>query len=100
MADRHAPALVGRDADLEVLRAFAAGAARDGGALVVSGDPGQGKSTLLDAAARHAAGAGTRVVRSAGTAFEVDLPFSALDMLLRPLQDLLGDLAPDHAGPL
>jgi hypothetical protein len=53
------PALVGRLEELEFLQAFVREAAVDGGTLLVSGGPGVGKTTLLDAAERYSRESGT-----------------------------------------
>ncbi|MDQ0778946.1 DNA-binding CsgD family transcriptional regulator [Streptomyces aurantiacus] len=57
-----------------------------GGVLVVTGEPGTGKSTLLSLAA-DAAGPGRRVLRATGSHSESNLPFSGLHQLLRPVFD-------------
>jgi transcriptional regulator with AAA-type ATPase domain len=44
-------ALVGRDRELELIRSFLDRAAVDGEALLLWGEPGVGKTALLDAAA-------------------------------------------------
>ncbi|MDD7968640.1 ATP-binding protein [Actinomycetospora lemnae] len=54
-----------------------------GGALVVRGDPGVGKSALLDDAAAGADG--LQVLRTRGIASEAPLAFAALHRLLRPV---------------
>jgi DNA-binding CsgD family transcriptional regulator len=56
-----------------------------GHALIVVGEPGMGKSTLLDAAAERAGGAGWQVLRADGSERETDLAFAALHQLLRPV---------------
>jgi len=54
-----APSLVGRDAELAHLRdTFRRAAAGHGGAVVLVGEPGAGKTTLAEAAADMAGGAG------------------------------------------
>jgi DNA-binding CsgD family transcriptional regulator/tetratricopeptide (TPR) repeat protein len=92
----HSPGrLVGRDQDLAALRAFADRAAADGGALVMSGEAGVGKTALVEAAASYAAAAGRRVLRVTGAEFEVNVSFAGLHQLLFPLLDsCLGRLGP------
>lgn len=54
-----------------------------GGGLLLSGEPGSGKTALLDAAA--AAAEGMTVLRCAGTQGERELPYAGVHALLRPL---------------
>ncbi|WP_055589376.1 helix-turn-helix transcriptional regulator [Streptacidiphilus griseoplanus] len=58
-----------------------------GGALVVLGEPGIGKSALLDHMASTAAG--FRVVRAAGVEAEAELPFGVLHQVCAPLMTAL-----------
>jgi len=58
--------------------------------LVVRGDPGVGKSALLDYVAETASD--LRLVRAAGVESEMELPFAALHQLCGPLLDRLGRL--------
>src|SRR6201992_4544902 len=67
-ADRTPGALIGRTDDLEFTTACTDQAARTGGALLLSGEAGVGKTVLLDAAAVHAEAAGRRALRAAGGA--------------------------------
>src|SRR5829696_9261927 len=61
--------LVGRERELDILRAALAAAARsEGGAVLVSGEPGIGKSRLLAEFGSRARAAGWRVLR--GRAYE------------------------------
>src|SRR6202046_1757708 len=53
--------------------------------LVVRGEPGVGKSALLDYLAGHAPGC--RVVRAAGVESEMELAFAGLHQLLAPVLD-------------
>ena len=64
-------------------------AVRAGGSrvLVVRGEPGVGKSALLDYLAGHALGC--RVVRAAGVESEMELAFAGLHQLLAPVLDRL-----------
>jgi DNA-binding CsgD family transcriptional regulator len=77
--------LIGRGHDLEYITAFVDQAAVSGGALLLSGAAGVGKTVLLDAAAAHAEAAGTRVLRAAGAEFETAVSFAGLNQLLGPL---------------
>ncbi|MFI5896354.1 LuxR C-terminal-related transcriptional regulator [Actinoplanes sp. NPDC051513] len=69
--------VVGRASELRRIDATL----RDGGALLVVGDTGTGKSALLDAVA----GGGGRVLRAAGVEFESQIPFAGLHQLLLPV---------------
>jgi DNA-binding CsgD family transcriptional regulator len=80
--------LAGRDQDLAIIGSFADRLPVHGGALLVSGEPGIGKSALLDAAEQLATAAGIRVIRAAGADFE-DVSYFGLNQLLLPLR---GDL--------
>ncbi|MFD7024450.1 AAA family ATPase [Promicromonospora sukumoe] len=76
------------------------GAARDGrgGALLLLGEAGIGKSTLLDHAERVATG--FHVVRVAGAQHEAELPFAGLHQLCLPLLGHLADLPATHREAL
>ncbi len=81
--------LVGRDTERGVIERLLAGARiGQSGVLVVTGEPGVGKTALLEDAARHTAGMG--VLRGAGSESEQGIPFGALHQVLRPA---LGHLA-------
>ncbi len=56
-----------------------------GGALVLRGDPGIGKTALLAAASAAASSKGVRVLRTAGAQSETGLAFAGLHQLLRPV---------------
>src|SRR5882757_9979303 len=70
-----------------VLEAVRAGESR---ALVVSGEPGVGKTALLEYIAEQASGC--RVERAAGVQSEMELAFAALHQLLAPMLDRLDRL--------
>ena len=80
-----AGSVIGRDADLEFIGSFLDRAAIGGGALLMSGDAGVGKTVLLELVAVRAAAGGTKVLRAAGTEFEADLSFAGLNQVLHPL---------------
>ena len=74
--------------------------ARDGraGALLVRGEPGVGKSALLDALAAEASD--VTLLRTQGLEMEAPLPFAALHRLLLPLARLRHQLPPPQARAL
>ncbi len=65
-----------------------------GGALVVRGEAGIGKSSLLTEAAELARQAGAHVLTATGVQSETRLPFAGLHQLLRPLLPAAERLAP------
>ncbi|WP_079163257.1 ATP-binding protein [Streptomyces canus] len=83
--------LIGRRRERKALRALVdavrAGKSR---ALVVSGEPGIGKTALLDWLVDETSG--VRIVRATGVQAEMDLPFAALHQLLTPMLDRLDHL--------
>src|SRR5215472_1048611 len=77
--------LFGRERELaRIFDLLGHGAAR-GGALLIRGEPGIGKSALLCEAKGRAEGLGVLVLSTAGAPFEARMPFAALHRLLRPL---------------
>ncbi|GIJ54533.1 AAA family ATPase [Virgisporangium aurantiacum] len=77
--------LHGRSAECLAIDELLATAADGRGAvLAFVGEPGIGKSALLEYGA-HRAAAGARVLVGRGVRSERDLPFGVLDMLLRPV---------------
>jgi DNA-binding CsgD family transcriptional regulator len=77
--------LFGREAEVAILDQLVAGIPERGGALVVRGDPGIGKTTLLAAGATAASVKGVSVLRTAGAQSETGLAFAGLHQLLRPV---------------
>jgi hypothetical protein len=77
--------LVGRDGECARIHALLDGVDRAGAALLVRGEPGIGKSALLDHAAERASARGFRVLRTVGVHAETHMPYSGLQELLRPL---------------
>ena len=61
--------------------------AGDSRALVICGEPGVGKSALLDYLAENASEC--RVARTTGVQSEMELPFAALQQLCAPMLDRL-----------
>ena len=70
------------------------GRARAGasGVLLVAGEPGAGKSALLEYAVDSASAAGFEVVRAAGVEPEMELAFAGLQQLCVPLLGGVGQL--------
>lgn len=89
--------LLGRERELAAVDAFLARAEADGAALLLTGEPGVGKSARLDAAARRAAAGGVRVVRGGGVEYETDVSFAGLHQLVDQMADELVQL-PLRAG--
>jgi DNA-binding CsgD family transcriptional regulator len=87
--------LVGRSEERETLRRLVAGAmSGHGGATVVAGPDGIGKTALLGTAARTAETDGVVVVRAVGTEAEQDWPYAGLNQLYSAIA---GALARDDA---
>src|SRR5690349_8160632 len=81
-----AAGLTGRLSERRVLDRFMAGVrAGEGQALVVRGEPGVGKTALLDYLAGRAAGC--LVVRAAGVQSEMELAFAGRHQLCAPMLD-------------
>ena len=91
--------LHGREPDCAALRELldAARLSRSA-ALVIRGEPGVGKTALLEYAADHAAG--LRVLRGTGVQSEVNLPFAALHQLLYPVLDQIPALPGPQSAAL
>jgi DNA-binding CsgD family transcriptional regulator len=80
--------VIGREAERARIDALLeAGRRGRTGGLVVSGEPGIGKTALLEDAVARAAG--MRVLRLTAVESESTLPFAGLHALLRPLVELL-----------
>jgi DNA-binding CsgD family transcriptional regulator/tetratricopeptide (TPR) repeat protein len=58
-------------------------------ALIIEGEPGLGKTALLNAACHLAMEAGHEVLRARGTELESDAPFGVVRQLLQPVQTKL-----------
>jgi DNA-binding CsgD family transcriptional regulator len=85
--------LLGREREREALgRLLDAARGGDGGVLVVHGEPGVGKTALLDWTVQE--GRQLRVLRTVGVEGEIELPFAALHQLCSPILDR-SDRLPD-----
>lgn len=75
--------MTGRERELDHIRTLIQMAGRGrGGALWIEGEPGIGKSTLLDAFEQECRQRGVRVLRGAARQMETGLPFAALGYCL------------------
>jgi AAA ATPase domain len=91
--------LVGRDGEQRTLDALLQSARDEQSAvLVLRGEPGIGKSALLQYAEEQADG--MRVLRCVGIESEHELPFAGLHQLVRPCLDMLERLPPPQAAAL
>ena len=84
--------LLGRDPELERLHGMIDQIERRGSALVVRGEPGIGKSALLEAAGDRARERGAAVVTTTATQSEARFAFGGLHRLLLPFLDGLDHL--------
>jgi DNA-binding CsgD family transcriptional regulator len=80
--------LIGREDELAVLRQLIGRIRQEGSSVILRGEPGVGKSSVLQAAAAMARDSRALVLEASGIESESMLPFAGLHQLLRPL---LGD---------
>src|SRR3954453_24097819 len=93
MAARRPPAFLGRSAERDVLdRLLETARAGQSAVLLIRGDAGIGKTSLLGYVAGHAAG--FHVAQTAGIEAELELPFAVLQRLCAPMLAQL-DALPD-----
>jgi len=77
--------ILGRDRELGIIGDLVASANEGGGALLIHGDAGIGKSALLERAIDQARAGGMRILRTTGVRTETNLPFAGLHQLLQPI---------------
>jgi DNA-binding CsgD family transcriptional regulator len=92
--------IVGRTRELAELSEVVERFARVGGASLLFGEAGVGKSVLLDAMAELASVADVRVLRARGVQFEADMPYAGLHQTLLPLVSEFGHLNEAQRAPL
>jgi DNA-binding CsgD family transcriptional regulator len=91
--------LYGRDAERSRISELLDGARTShSGVLVISGEPGVGKSALLDDARDQASD--MRVLSGTGVETEAHLPFAALHQLIRPILGHIENLPQPQAAAL
>jgi DNA-binding CsgD family transcriptional regulator len=84
--------LFGRERELRRLTDLVGSARHRGGALVIRGEAGIGKSALLAQARRIAADHGLLLLSATGTETEARLPFAGVHQLIRPILSRADDL--------
>jgi len=92
--------LIGRDAETETVANLIATSTTTGSALLIEGEPGIGKSALLEHAVRAAEDAGHRSLRCTGLPGGAPLGYAGLHELLHPLLPDIGALPPRQRGAL
>jgi DNA-binding CsgD family transcriptional regulator len=96
-----APVMIGRAAELGVMRGLLAEAAAGRGSrLVIHGTAGVGKSALLRTVHAEAADLGFTVLSTAGVETEQWFPFAALHLLLQPVARHVEELPPAYQQAL
>ncbi|HEX6256007.1 MAG TPA: AAA family ATPase [Euzebyales bacterium] len=95
----HVAALPGREAECAaVCRVLDDARVQASATLVIRGDPGVGKSTLLDHAVARATG--MIVLRATGVEAELDLAYAGVHQLVRPVLDRIDVLPAPQARAL
>jgi DNA-binding CsgD family transcriptional regulator len=85
--------LVGRDVESKLLDTLLGRVKDGGGALIFRGEPGIGKSALLDRARERARRWGAGVLTTTGVESEAELSFAGLHQLLHPIIGLIERLS-------
>lgn len=93
--------VIGRDGEVAAVGAFLAGPAPEPAALLVTGPPGIGKTTIVRVALARAEAVGLRVFSARPTEGEMELPYVGLSDLLTPVSpDVLTALAAPQRAAL
>ncbi len=85
--------LIGREAESKLLDELTDGLSHAGGAFVVRGEAGIGKSALLERARERVRSRGVRVLSTIGVESEAELAFAGLHQLLHPILRLTDHLS-------
>jgi DNA-binding CsgD family transcriptional regulator len=92
--------LQGREQDIALIHHLIDRIDQGGSTLVISGEPGIGKSALLEVAKHRAIERGALVLSMTGVLAEVHLPFAALEQAVRPLMKRAMNLVPRQRSAL
>src|SRR5215813_8780289 len=97
----HTSVLIGRDREMQALaERVDAAIGSGGGALLLRGAAGIGKSSLLEAARAYALGKQFRILTTTGIQPERQLPFAGLHQLLRPMIHEVDRLPDSYANAI
>jgi len=92
--------LIGREAEAELIASLVDRLPGGGGALVLRGEPGIGKSALLRLARERAEARGARTLTAEGAESEAEFAFAALHQLLHPVLEHAAQLPASHRRAL
>ena len=92
--------LLGRVAELVRMRQFIDETRSAGSSLMVTGEPGMGKSSMLRWCVETASDQGAEVLRATGVEFESDTGYAVLHELLLPHHDAFAALPARHRDAL
>jgi DNA-binding CsgD family transcriptional regulator len=92
--------LVGRVRQVREITGFFGAGAGQGRALLLSGDPGVGKTALLREFAKSMSATGATVLSATGAQFEAELAYAGLHQLLFPLYEQFERLGDTHREAL
>ena len=91
---------MGRERELSVLSNMINGTSERGGALVIRGEAGVGKSLLLEAATTNASERGLRILKTTGVQSEAHIAFAGLHQVLHPILEGMDELPAPQGGAL
>lgn len=92
--------VIGREQELHRLRSMIDRITLHGSAVVIDGDAGVGKTTVVDDVIAYAESRGIRVLRTAGSTAESGEQYAALHLLLHPLRGSIDELPPPQRNAL
>ena len=93
-------ALVGRETELAELEAGLRSAVEHGAAFLITGPPGIGKTSLLNAVAAEALSRGYNTLAMTGLEGEAEFPYAGLHQLLQTVMASVDKLAPPQKAAL
>jgi len=91
--------LFGRGVELQRIARFLDRAQHSGDTRLIRGEPGVGKSALLDAAADQAHAAGILVFRASGAEFEADVSYCGSTSFFSPCATSWAAFRPERRTP-